>query len=212
MYPQITVPEFEFSGKDVNGMLQKCQKMAHTALVKSRRCSVTKLAEKHPGHEILDLSSKGEEPWVRFSPFFPHGGIPIPFSEGQTAQSVEGVWQGLKVFETADIDPGKFENSRMKGLKRTVRRFGRCLGHRQGVEGSRLLGYREARYEIYLPCYLWVLRNCLQESVEQLRQKLEDGPVIFLDYETNSDLEDLSKPLSHAGLVARFLNDEWPQK
>ena len=31
------------------------------------------------------------------SPFYPHGGIPIPFSGSVTSQSVEGIWQGLKV-------------------------------------------------------------------------------------------------------------------
>jgi hypothetical protein len=28
---------------------------------------------------------------------------------------------------------------------------------------------------------------------------------VLLDYETNCDVEDLSRPLSHAGLVAGFL-------
>ena len=70
------------------------------------------------------------------------------------AASVEGVWQGLKVFESADVDRRKFEVTSMKGLKRTVRRFGQCLGHRWGAGDWTLLGYREARYRIYLPTYL----------------------------------------------------------
>ena len=30
---------------------------------------------------------------------------------------------------------------------------------------------------------------------------------LLLDYETNCDVEDLSRPLSHASLVARFLGE-----
>ena len=40
---------------------------------------------------LVDLTSKGEEPWIRFSPFYPHGDIPIPMGNGATAHSVEGV-------------------------------------------------------------------------------------------------------------------------
>ena len=56
---------------------------------------------------------------VRFSPFFPHGSIPVPFSPGVTGQSVEGIWQGLKVFESEDIDLQKFEITNMKSIKRS---------------------------------------------------------------------------------------------
>src|SRR5262245_22655287 len=58
---------------------------------------------------IHDVTSRGPEPWVRFSPFFPHGGIPVPFTAGRTAMSVEGIWQGLKVFASADVDESKFD-------------------------------------------------------------------------------------------------------
>jgi hypothetical protein len=59
-------------------------------LVKNRRSSADKLAREHPGAILLDVTSRGPTPWVRFSPFFPHGGIPVPFSPGVTATSVEG--------------------------------------------------------------------------------------------------------------------------
>ena len=179
--------------------------------IKNRRCSLPKLEKEFPQAVILDVTSKGPEPWVRFSPFYPHGKIPVPGSPDIQAASVEGVWQGLKVFESADVDPGKFEVTSMKGLKRTVRRYGQCLGHRWGVEGEELLGYREGRYRIYLPTYLWVLQNKLQAELKMLRDHTTQRPVILLDYETNFDVEDLSRPLSHAGLVRAFLTDSWPK-
>ena len=70
------------------------------------------------GEQIIDVTSKGPDPWVRFSPFYPHGGIPVPFSPGEVAASVEGIWQGLKVFENADVDPTSLANTKMKGIQR----------------------------------------------------------------------------------------------
>ena len=34
---------------------------------------------------------------------------------------VEAIWQGLKVFESADVDVDMFANDTMKNIKRTVR-------------------------------------------------------------------------------------------
>lgn len=173
--------------------------------VRSRRSSREKLARENPHATILDVTSKGPEPWVRFSPFYPHGGIPVPFTEGRTAQSVEGVWQALKVFESADVDPAKLDVTAMKGLKRTVRRFGKCLGHRRGLAGDERLTYLEARRQIYLPTYQWVLEHRLAKELALLRTHLAEGDVILLDYETNMDVENLARPLSHAGVVAHFV-------
>ncbi|MBI1249603.1 hypothetical protein GC197_17400 [bacterium] len=160
--------------------------------------------------EIIDVTSKADQPWVRFSPFWPHGGIPVPLSDEIVGTSVEGIWQALKVFESEDVDLSKLEITNMKGLKRTVRRLGNVRGHRRGVNGDRLLRYREARELIYLPAYRWVLENCLQTELAQLRDLAEQKSVVLLDYQTNGDLEDLKTPLSHAALVKRYLEDDWP--
>lgn len=156
---------------------------------------------------MIDLTSKAEPPWVRFSPFFPHGGIPVPFSPGVTTSSVEGAWQALKVFATADVDAGKLRITDMKGLKRSVARHGRCLGHREGMQGTRLLGYIEARKAIYLPLYHFVLRERLQPELARLRELAGSGPLVLLDYETNADVDDASRPLSHAALVIAWLRE-----
>jgi hypothetical protein len=36
-------------------------------------------------------------------------------------------------------------------------------------------------------------------------------PVVLLDDETNGDIEDLSRPLSHAALVALYVQGRWPE-
>jgi hypothetical protein len=84
------------------------------------------------------------------------------------------------------------------------------LGHRLGVGSEVLLGYREARYSIYLPAYRWVLENRLAAEVGRLRDESQSTPLVLLDYETNGDIEDLSRPLSHAALIRLFLQVQWP--
>ncbi len=179
-------------------------------VIENRRKKGESFAKRWPGAQIFDLTSKGAEPWVRFSPFYPHGGIPIPNTPGAFAQSVEGLWQGLKVFEREDIDPGKWAITSMSGLKRSGKTRGTVLGHRLGVNGEVLLGYAQARRQIYLPAYLWVLEKNLAQLVDRLRTHAAQGTAVLLDYETNEDVDDLTRPLSHASLVKYYLMGSWP--
>lgn len=174
------------------------------------RAAAARAAKRHPGAVVLDLTSRGPDPWVRFSPFFPHGDLPVPRSPGRTAASVEGVWQALKVFEHADVDESKLHITTMKGLKRTSPRLGRVLGHRDGLGGARLLPYIEARRALYLPTYRLVLEQRLQPEVAELRRLAAAGDVVLLDFEVNTDVDDPSRPLSHAGLVMHYMNGTWP--
>jgi hypothetical protein len=181
--------------------------------IASRRVSPEKLYEYErygPDAAIYDVTSRGPEPWVRFSPFYPHGGIPVPFSPGVVSMSVEGIWQGLKVFERADVDISRFTVTTMRGLKRSARAYGRVLGHRAGIAGERLLPYVEARHLIYLPSYRWVLEHRVADLVEELKRVAESQPVVLLDYATNCDVDDTRHPLSHACLVARAVEGTWP--
>lgn len=178
-------------------------------IVESRRKKLNTIEMAWPGAFILDVTSKGKEPWVRFSPFYPHGGIPIPNTPGVFAQSVEGLWQGLKVFEQEDIDRSRWEITNMRGIKRASRTRGKVLGHRFGVGSEELLSYKDARYQIYLPAYRWILENRLTAEVEQVREAAERA-VVLLDYETNCDVDDLSAPLSHAALVRHCVENTWP--
>ena len=180
--------------------------------VASRRGSLERLHERYgPDALIYDVTSRGPELWVRFSPFYPHGNIPVPFSPGVVSMSVEGIWQGLKVFERADVDTARFTMTTMRGIKRSARTYGAVLGHRAGVHGDRLLPYVEARRLIYLPAYRWVLEHRVTDLVEALRRTAISRTIVLLDYETNCDVEDTGRPLSHACLIARYIEDDWPQ-
>ena len=105
-------------------------------IIESKRKKIENILTKYPDAVVADVTSQAKDGLVRLSPFYPHGDIPVPFSEGYTAACVEGVWQGLKVFEDEDIDISMFSNDTMKNIKRTVRKHGRVLGHRKGVLGT----------------------------------------------------------------------------
>lgn len=165
----------------------------------------------YPSAEVIDVTSKGKEPFVRLSPFYPHGNIPVPFSSNTFAYTVEGIWQGLKVFEQADIDTSKFEVQNMKGIKRTVRKFGKPLGHRKGIRGTELLDYLTARKQIYLPSYAWLLQNKTTNEIEQLIIIALRQDLVLLDFETNADINNTKKPLSHAALIKKFIDKKYPE-
>ena len=179
-------------------------------VIESKRRKRENILKKYPDAVIADVTSQATDGLLKLSPFYPHGGIPVPFSEGYTAMCVEGIWQGLKVFESADVDIDMFANDTMKNIKRTVRRFGKPLGHRKGVNGTELLGYIEARKQIYLPAYKWVLENKVANIIERLREANKTKTIVLLDYTTNCDIDNPKKPLSHAFLIKAYAEGLYP--
>lgn len=179
-------------------------------VIESKRRKRENILKKYPNAVIADVTSQATDGLVRLSPFYPHGDIPVPFSEGYTAMCVEAIWQGLKVFETADVDVNMFANDTMKNIKRTVRRFGKSLGHRKGVKGTELLGYIEARKKIYLPAYKWVLENKVANIIERLRKASKTKTIVLLDYTTNCDIDNPKTPLSHAFLIKAYAEGLYP--
>jgi hypothetical protein len=185
--------------------------MNHAIVVANRRRGLARLQRDFPGHAVCDITkNSSDEEFVQLSPFYPHAGIPIPFAS-IAAESVEGLWQGLKVFRrmdgsVEDIDARCFANRTQKGIKRTLRAKGRskCLGHRC-IDSGTLLDYREARTQIYLPAYRFVLENRAQLAIRKLLELWNQAPIVLLDYSTNLDIDDLRTPLSHAGLVRQYM-------
>ena len=182
--------------------------------VANKKRKLEKIKEDFPNAAILDITSTSNMRYAQIlSPFYPHMNIPIPFTEGLTATCVEAVWQGLKVFDGADVDFATFRNDTMKDLKRTVRKYGMPKGHRKGAYGKELLGYFEARMLIYLPTYKWVLDNVpeVHHVIDRIKEQSKIQDIVLLDYNTNIDFRDASKPLSHAGLVKLYIEGNYPK-
>ena len=183
-------------------------------IVENKKRSMEKLKEEYPDAYILDITSSSPFRYGQLlSPFYPHGDIPIPGeSGGMTACSVEGIWQGLKVFEHAGIDSYSFRNDTMKNIKRTVRKFGKPLGHQYGVLSKQLLNYADAKRLIYAPSYKYVLDNIpeVQHVIAKIKKQAEVSDIVLLDYNLNPDNRDASKPLSHAEFVKMYIEGRYP--
>lgn len=179
-------------------------------IIESKRKKPETILKKYPDAILADVTSQANTRLRELSPFYPHYDIPVPFSDGYTATCVEAIWQGLKVFEGSDVDVEMFKNDTMRNIKRTVRRFGKPLGHRKGVHGTELLGYIEARKQIYIPTYKWVLENKVAWIIEKLREASKTKTIVLLDYDTNADVENAKKPLSHASLIKAYAEGKYP--
>ena len=181
-------------------------------IIESKRKKAESILKKYPDAILADVTSKAKDGLVKLSPIYPHYGIPVPFSPGYTATCVEAIWQGLKVFESCDVDTSLFCNDTMRGLKRTVRKYGKPLGHRKGVNGTELLGYIEARKQIYIPTYKWVLENKAKDIIDRLREASKTKTIVLLDYDTNADVDNPNKPLSHASLIKAYAEGIYPYR
>jgi hypothetical protein len=146
----------------------------------------------------IDVSSSGEPPCDQLSPFYPHGGIPIPGMEPKTSDSVEGIWQGLKVIR-GKIEPRFFAGGGRK-------RVGKPAGHQFG-DAKRLLDLVEARRKIYLPAYEWMLEHRIEAAVieEFIDRAFRGIPQLFYDREDNGSIGK-DQPLAHARLLADYVN------
>ena len=82
-------------------------------IIESKRKKPETILKKYPDAILADVTSGAKDGLVKLSPFYPNGGIPVPFSEGYTATCVEAIWQGLKVFEGCDVDVEMFQNDKI---------------------------------------------------------------------------------------------------
>lgn len=176
--------------------------------VVNKKRKIEGIQKEFPDAKILDLTSKAQYAKM-LSPFYPHYNIPIPGMPSHVATCVEAIWQGLKVFENAGVDYSTFSNDTMTNIKRSVRKYGKPLGHKFNNE---LLSYFEARMKIYLPTYKYVLENVPEVKIilNRIKEYSEEHDIVFLDYSTNTDVADISKPLSHAGLVKLYIEGAYP--
>ena len=151
-----------------------------------------------PGVEWIDVSSLADTPYDTLSPMYPHGEIPVPGMEGTVSDSVEGIWQGLKVIR------GRIEPRFFRGPGR--KRGGKPTGHRFGTE-SRLLKLEAARQRIYVPAYEWMLEHRVAPSLLETFLTRARGGVVqcFHDLASNGSMAK-DAPLAHASVLVRWLN------
>lgn len=147
---------------------------------------------------VYDVSSYADDPYCRLSPMWPHGGIPVPGMDGTTADSVEGIWQGLKVIRGRTA-PRLFSGSGHE------RGGGKPAGHQYG---RKLLGIIAARFKIYKVAYEWMLDHRIDPNlIGQFTDRARRGlPQYFHDVGDNGDINNARQPLAHASLLVQYVN------
>jgi hypothetical protein len=146
---------------------------------------------------VYDVSSYAEHPYCTLSPMWPHGGIPVPGMPGTTSDSVEGIWQGLKVIR------GKTALRLFSGPGQ--KRGGKPSGHQYG---TRLLKIVEARERIYRVAYEWTLANRVDAGLIELfvQRAFASEMQLFHDVSDNGNISNPDEGWAHAAVLVQYLN------
>lgn len=188
----------------------------HEIFIESYTVPFKELREKYNNIPIINATYAGQDPsFVFLSPMYPHGDIPVPFTNPQlTAASVEAIWQGLKVFEYegAQLDEVSLNKYGCKNIKRRSNLYrGRILGHQHGTDtAAPLFNLMEARAYIYAPTYLWQLDHKCQKCLSKLRDMLEQTDIVLLEAGRPAEIADPKVPIRHTELIRAYLYDEYP--
>ncbi len=151
----------------------------------------------------VDISERAEAPWDRFDPWYEHGQIPVPGFWGMQSVTVAGIMESMKCIGE-EGKRGKISLGYLVGGRRT----------REIPEGHWMTGYQvkssrgdltQARRDVFVPAYQWVLRNKVSEQVARLRVLGQKDDVAIYDGLENADLED-PRPLSYGALLCAYLN------
>lgn len=131
------------------------------------------------GYLLINLTRDStDEVYRQFHPSYPHGDVPFPEFPGYTAQSVEGIWEGLKMFITTGIDPSRFECTDPNKLSRTEAYYGTYIGHRYG--SNIVLTEEEAFEKIYKPLYSWQILVKMKKEFEILKNLYTTRQMVWI--------------------------------
>ena len=77
---------------------------------------------------------------------------------------------------------------------------------RKGIGINEYYTYEEARRKILIPTYRWMLQEKTLDIVCKLREINKQGSIIMIvDTTTNTDIADISRPLSFAFLLKAYI-------
>ena len=145
----------------------------------------------------IDVSSYAEFPFCKLSPYTYSNEfkIPVPGTKNKFSQSVEGIWQGLKVINNT-TDESLFE-------RRPHKRKGNVQGH---LYEDHLLDITQARKRIYFPAYFFYLENYVpKETIDKILNQAIKKQTFVYDVESNGDINS-PQPLAHSAVLATYLN------
>lgn len=143
---------------------------------------------------IVDITNTNEKNEFRkLSPLYPHGDIPIPNTANICSKSVNDVWQKLCI------------NSKKESFCYNVK-------FRKGIGINDFWDYIDARKNILIPVYCWMLENKAYDIVENLRGLSSAKTIVIIDKTINSDINNLREPFSCAFLLKSYIEGAGPYK
>lgn len=174
------------------------------------------MANKYPNALIIDISYSSMR-YIRYevrnlygmlNPFYPHGKIQVPFTDGYTGVSISAVWNSLKVFEDSDVNVNLRNCEDIHMMKRE--NLGNLVGFRQGFYNNNIMDVEEARRKILIPIYRWMLEQKTYCIIEYLRKIAQQQDIVILDDSINCEITNTNAPLSYAWLIKSYIEGLYP--
>jgi hypothetical protein len=168
---------------------------------------------KRPGIDEVayDAASFSED--VRsLNPFYSSGdvSIPVPGQAGMTSNSVEAVWQGLKIVD-GKTDFSMFHGNPYKRPTGEERRNDPNYRYEDSkfLYGTNVVDLVTARKVIYVPAYRYLFDNFVPLSFkDQVKEQLDKGiKVFFYDWDDNPNIDDTTDSFAHASLLVQLMNE-----
>lgn len=139
---------------------------------------------------VIDLIGNQYSSLSILSPYYLHGGIPIPYSLSVCGKSVFDVWETLRVIDN--------------GAQKKVAKF------RKGVGVNEYWDLAGARRNILIPVYGWMLENKVFKHIQYLRRMSTTTDIVILDKSTNCEIDNTDMPLSISYLLKSYLEGHGP--
>lgn len=147
-----------------------------------------------PGALVLDVTLGGA--MMKMDPGYPIGGVEIP-GKFRKGLSVNGVWEGLKVFEKKDgIDERWMVDERKVGKVRGCKSWGKLMGIRVREE---VIGEEDGK-ELMRELYEGLMKERFGRVLEGIRKEAEKRVVVLLDYKDESD-----RPFNHVEVLKELI-------
>ncbi len=173
-----------------------------------------KIAKSPEGRVAYDAASFNKEVFF-LNPFYSDRSIqiPVPGQNCLFSNSLEAIWQGLKIVG-GQMDLDMFLTEPRKRPNTKERRELTAQGQYSYQDSRFQYGTEEldlitARKVIYVPSYRFLFDNFVPtEFKEQVKSQLKDGKdVYFYDWDDNPDIDNPNESFAHASLLVDLVNE-----
>lgn len=155
---------------------------------------------------IIDIT-KGI--FKKLNPYYRYGDIPVSFTPNLFAMSLASMWQALKVYEKEGVNLSILKESHVNKVCRD-NNLGELKGYNRGAYGHVIYDEMEARKQIYVPTYKWILDYKANDLINFIRTQSEKKEVVILDKYIGSDIFNVNQPISNAYLIKAYAEGLYP--